>query len=124
MTDRYAIIENGIVTNVVAADAEFALQQGWIECPTHTQDGHAIGPGNIYQNGNFLPKPRNIEAEWFVIRNKRDYILLVSDTNVLPDRWAAMTTEQQTAWSTYRQALRDITTAFSDPADVVWPTQP
>ena len=30
---RYAIIENGLVSNVVMADAEFAAQNGWIACP-------------------------------------------------------------------------------------------
>ena len=33
MTNRYAIIEDGVVANVVVADAEYAAQQGWIECP-------------------------------------------------------------------------------------------
>ena len=33
MTNRYAIIENGLVANVVVADAEFAAQNGWIACP-------------------------------------------------------------------------------------------
>ena len=32
MSNRYAIIENGVVTNVVLAEAEFAAEQGWIEC--------------------------------------------------------------------------------------------
>jgi hypothetical protein len=33
MTNRYAIIENGIVVNVVVADAEIASTNGWIACP-------------------------------------------------------------------------------------------
>lgn len=33
MTNRYAIIENGIVSNVVIADAEIASANGWVECP-------------------------------------------------------------------------------------------
>jgi len=43
---RYAIIENGIVTNVVVADAETANANGWIECPV-------AGPGWTYANGIF-----------------------------------------------------------------------
>ena len=46
MTNRYAIIENGLVTNVVTADAEFASQNGWIDCPV-------AGPGWTYANGVF-----------------------------------------------------------------------
>jgi hypothetical protein len=33
MTNRYAIIKNGIVSNVVLADAEIASVNGWVECP-------------------------------------------------------------------------------------------
>lgn len=46
MTNRYAIIENGIVVNVVAADAEIASTNGWIACPD-------AGPGWTYTNGVF-----------------------------------------------------------------------
>ena len=45
---RYAIIENGIVTNVVLADAEFAAENGWIECPD-------AGPTWTYADGVFTP---------------------------------------------------------------------
>jgi hypothetical protein len=47
---RYAIIENGVVINVAEADAEFAVQQGWVECPT-------AGPGWTYANGVFTAPP-------------------------------------------------------------------
>jgi hypothetical protein len=46
MSNRYAIIDNGLVTNVVVADAEFAAEQGWIECPD-------AGPGWTYAGGVF-----------------------------------------------------------------------
>ena len=46
MTNRYAIIENGFVTNVVVADAEIASTNGWIDCPD-------AGPGWTYANGVF-----------------------------------------------------------------------
>lgn len=47
---RYAIIENGVVVNVVVADAEFALQQGWIECPSGA-------PGWLYDGQTFTAAP-------------------------------------------------------------------
>jgi len=55
MTNRYAIIENGLVANVVVADAEFAAQNGWIACPD-------AGPSWKYDGTNFtepdpLPAP-------------------------------------------------------------------
>ena len=56
MTNRYAIIKNGLVANVVVADAEFATQNGWIACPD-------AGPGWKYDGAAFTePDPVVIEA--------------------------------------------------------------
>jgi hypothetical protein len=55
MTNRYAIIENGVAINVVIADAEFAAQQGWVECPD-------AGPGWTYADGVFTA-PVVVEPE-------------------------------------------------------------
>jgi hypothetical protein len=46
MTNRYAIIENGIAINVVVADAQIASENGWIDCPV-------AGPGWTYADGVF-----------------------------------------------------------------------
>jgi len=46
MTNRYAIIENGVAVNVVVADAEIASANGWIACPD-------AGPGWTYADGVF-----------------------------------------------------------------------
>jgi hypothetical protein len=46
MTNRYAIIENGTVVNVVVADAQIASENGWVECPD-------AGPSWTYANGVF-----------------------------------------------------------------------
>jgi hypothetical protein len=43
---RYAIIENGTVVNVVVADAEIAIANGWVDCPE-------AGPGWAYADGVF-----------------------------------------------------------------------
>ena len=58
------------------------------------------------------------------IRERRDELLRESDTEVLPDRWAAMLTETQTVWAAYRQALRDLPASTSDPFSPVWPVKP
>ena len=47
---RYAIVENGVVANVVVADAELAAQNGWVECPT-------AGPGWLYDGQTFTAPP-------------------------------------------------------------------
>ena len=58
------------------------------------------------------------------LRRQRDEFLRESDTEVLPDRWAAMPSETQTAWATYRQALRDLPATTTDVFNPVWPTRP
>ena len=45
---KFAIIENGIVANVVVADE--ALASNWVETDQ-------AGPGWLYQGGEFLPPP-------------------------------------------------------------------
>lgn len=47
---RYAIIENGVVTNVVVAEADYAAEQGWIECPN-------AGLGWLYDGQTFTAPP-------------------------------------------------------------------
>jgi len=58
------------------------------------------------------------------LRRQRDELLRESDVSVLPDRWATMPTETQTAWSVYRQALRDLPANTTDPLNPVWPIKP
>lgn len=58
------------------------------------------------------------------LRTRRDELLRESDTSVLPDRWAAMPTETQTAWAVYRQALRDLPATTADALNPVWPVAP
>lgn len=73
---------------------------------------------------DWVPPTRDIEAEWTEVRRERNKRLAASDWSQLPDAQAAMSDERKAAWTTYRQFLRDITTAFADPADIVWPVQP
>jgi len=48
---RYAIIKNGVVANVVVAEAELASENGWVECPD-------AGPGWKYDGTTFTePDP-------------------------------------------------------------------
>lgn len=126
---RYAIVENGIITNIVEAEAEFATQQGWISIPTHHNDNVTpVNPGDLHSNGTLSPKPKDLVSEWKGVRAYRNDLLIKSDSNVLPDRWAAMNTATQQAWTTYRQALRDIPETYGaptgDPELIVWPTVP
>ena len=56
------------------------------------------------------------------LRSARNALLVASDWTQTVD--APLTTEQQTAWQAYRQALRDITDTATSLDDVVWPTKP
>jgi hypothetical protein len=99
---------------------------------------------NIYCDGAWIPKdPGNSDyarflqerkagtatlvpyspppLTWTDIREKRNSLLVQSDWSVFPDSTPKPSRE---AWLDYRQELRDISTAFAKPEDVVWPTIP
>jgi len=61
------------------------------------------------------------EQEWNGVRGKRGFLLLRSDWTQLSD--APLTNTETANWSSYRQALRDITTQ-SDPFNILWPVPP
>jgi hypothetical protein len=58
------------------------------------------------------------------LRKQRDQLLRESDTVILPDRWAAMSAQTQTAWASYRQSLRDLPANTTDPLNPIWPVKP
>ena len=58
-------------------------------------------------------------------RELRDFYLSEMDQILSnPLRWAAMSTEQQNAWTTYRQALLDVPEQSGFPDNINWPTKP
>ena len=59
------------------------------------------------------------------VRQLRDQKLFLCDWTQIPD--APLTAEQKSAWSTYRQELRDVpinNTNVTSREEVVWPTMP
>lgn len=58
------------------------------------------------------------------IRSKRDNLLKIHVDQINAVRWNVMTTEQQTAWTDYRQALLDIPNQTGFPYSVEWPEVP
>jgi len=71
---------------------------------------------------NWETTPIPDEVFWERLRNQRNYKLLISDWSQLSD--APLTSSQKTAWSTYRQTLRDLPENTEDPKNVTWPSQP
>lgn len=57
-----------------------------------------------------------------VLRSERNARLAASDWTGLTD--APLTEAKRKAWAKYRQALRDLPDATSDPNEVVWPEPP
>lgn len=53
---------------------------------------------------------------------QRNQLLSASDWTQIPGN--PLTAEQQAAWATYRQELRDITAQSGYPFNVIWPTPP
>jgi hypothetical protein len=68
------------------------------------------------------PEPEPEPLTWDTIRAQRNFLLAQSDWTQLAD--APLTQEQKTAWSAYRQALRDVPSSFSTPEEVIWPAIP
>jgi hypothetical protein len=58
------------------------------------------------------------EQEWGAVRGKRGFLLARTDWTQLPD--APVDAD---AWTSYRQALRDITEQ-TDPFNIIWPAIP
>jgi len=60
------------------------------------------------------------------VRNARD-VKLVIDVDAIAGnalRWAELTSDQKTAWATYRQSLLDVPQQAGFPTNVTWPTEP
>ena len=71
-------------------------------------------------NGNSVSYDDPSESQVSELRAERNAKLAETDIYMISDY--PITTEQKTAWETYRQALRDMD--FSDPDNITWPTKP
>lgn len=65
---------------------------------------------------------RTIESQSNAVKIQRNELLYTSDWTQIPNN--PLTADQQSAWATYRQELRDITSQSGYPFNVVWPTPP
>jgi hypothetical protein len=59
------------------------------------------------------------------VRSQRDQLLLEVDAFVgNPLRWAALSSDKQAEWATYRTALLDVPQQAGFPDTITWPTKP
>ena len=87
------------------------------EYPQKVEDGKLVA----------RTKPTDLQKAEFQqhLRKQRNSILKQSDWRLAVD--SPMTTEQKTAWQTYRQQLRDLPASYTNEIDitkVTWPTEP
>ena len=120
MTNKYAIIENTLVTNVAVADAEFAQSQGWVSCPEE------VSAGWTYVNDVFAPPaPYVPSAE----ENKATAVNLLqaTDWTSIPDVADPALSNpyltNQAEFFAYRSALRAIAVNSTE-GNLDWPVQP
>jgi hypothetical protein len=69
---NYAKIENGLITNIIVADADFATEHGLIECSTYI-DNQAVSIGWKY-NGTTFTQPDPV-SEPIVIESTKEELL-------------------------------------------------
>ena len=113
-------------------ESQIALNQSYIE---------GVYSDSIYYIENnvpieFPPKPSQYSVfdyttkQWILdseraisdVLEQRNKLLYGCDWTQIPNN--PLTTEQQTAWATYRQELRDVPEQQGYPYNVVWPIAP
>lgn len=72
-----------------------------------------------YTTKSWVPNTSYLDAK---ARYERGQLLQDSDWTQIPN--SPLTTAQQTAWATYRQALRDIPAQSGYPVNITWPIAP
>jgi hypothetical protein len=110
---KYAIIENGKVANIAVADR--ALESNWVP-------GEGAAIGDLYQDGQFIPSPPDIEAMARLARLQRNALLADCDWVVLKAAEVGAVTDP--GWIIYRQALREVPQQAEFPLTIMWPVQP
>jgi hypothetical protein len=92
---KFAIIENGVVSNVVVADAP--LESNWVETDQ-------AGPGWFYQDGEFLPPPPVVPTK--AEQEAKRHAAYTAEADPLFFKWqAGEGTEAD--WLAKRQEIRD-----------------
>lgn len=122
----YAEVREGKVTNLVmmvpaVAEAKTAdpSYPDYIDIATTTGDATI---GYDYADGAFTLSPEIAERQWASVREERNRLLAESDWVIIKAKETS--TNIPAAWKTYRQALRDLTTTYSTPEEVVFPDKP
>lgn len=118
---------------VVMRDAAAALALSVVETSTVVPlNDEEIAQHAIDQAAAAVAAATAVETAWGALRTQRDAWLLATDwmfLDQLPTDTPAPTLKaiaaNKAGWTSFRQALRDLTADQTiDPSDVVWPTPP
>lgn len=112
------VCENIIELN--SADEFIAYKPGIELAPNQTGEIGWTWTGTAWNN----PNEHTAEQKAARIRQQRDQILKHIVDSMSPMRWNALTDQQRTDWTAYRQALLDITEQETFPNSVTWPVKP
>lgn len=112
MKYKYILENNGQATNI-----------------QRVKDSYQIKEGESFIQAEIPPTSEELSTEEYCknngfkeLRLERNRRLRDSDFSQLSD--SPLTTEDKTAWKTYRQALRDLPQNIEDPLTVAWPVAP
>jgi hypothetical protein len=114
--NKFQFTSNG--QNINSSDDYTVIESKEDIDPTKTYE---LVDGKITITGDaiILTSEQLKEAQWPIVREKRDKLLQETDWTQLPD----IPQETKNLWESYRQELRDITKQ-SDPHNIIWPTLP
>jgi hypothetical protein len=108
--------DNGVVDIVNTRSFDTATQH--LEtADAYLEDGVAYTVHVVTNSDEY--NTQRAADEWTEVRSLRDMYLQESDWTQLSD----VSNVDKTAWATYRQQLRDITTQ-ADPFNITWPSTP
>jgi hypothetical protein len=108
------ISENSVIQNALP----LTYQEFFPQTYTYVDGVWGIGNQDFYD----VCYNQLVQETGLPIKEKRDALLYASDWTQIPNN--PLTLEQQQAWATYRQALRNITLQSGYPFNVVFPTPP
>lgn len=119
-----SIYDMNIIDHANAYPHDTAENVGHIQIESNPDIGfidiHKDEDGNVK---TFINKRREkyhwLISDWDTIREKRNKLLSLCDWTHTTD--VQLTNEQKHKWAMYRKSLRDITTTFKHPSDVIWP---
>ena len=119
---QYAVINNGVVENLISSDSDFA-ESSWVLVPSEitTPDGRSevVSVGDFYDASTQTFSKRGDTAEENENQAKR--LLQETDWTQLPD--VGLTDASKNAYSSYRATIRAIAVTPTD-GDKDWPTKP